>query len=71
MIMFRDITSANYTNRAHFAGEATAQRVAETCRHGNESRHCRETEGHDVPQDLYSETRERQVYTSHHGARWW
>lgn len=46
---------------SRFAGEASAQRTTEACSHGNESRHRRKAEGHDVSQNLYSETRERQV----------
>lgn len=55
------MTGTNYTNYTYFAGKAAAQRAAEARRHGNESRYRRKTEGYDVPQDLYSETRKRQV----------
>lgn len=46
---------------SYFAGETFAQRAAETCRYGNESRYSRKAERHDVSQNLYSETRECKV----------
>lgn len=45
----------------HFPGEAFAQRVTQTRRYGNESRHSGKAERHDVSQNLYSTTRKCQV----------
>lgn len=48
-------------NYIFFLGETFAQRTTKTCRHGNESRYSWKAEGHDVSQNLYTKTWERQV----------
>jgi len=53
----------------HFPGEAPAERAAQAHRHGNEGRHSRQAGEHNVPQNLYSEIRERQVRQLSHRQR--
>ena len=45
-------------------GTAAAVSVTPARRYGDESRHCRETKGYHVPQNLHSEARKRQVKRS-------
>jgi len=53
----------------HFPGEASAERAAQAHRHGNEGWHSRQAGEHNVPQNLYSEIRERQVRQLSHRQR--
>lgn len=45
----------------YFSGKASAQRITQTCRHGNESGYSWKAKGYDVSQNLYSKTRKCQV----------
>lgn len=45
----------------YIPGKASAQRITQTCSHGNESRYSWKAEGFDVSQNLYSKTRKREV----------